>query len=187
MTTEKFDLVVKFENSCKNEEDGDITIEEMPDELLGIEEIEFALKGRDPELYIKESELFNVVLVELGTDSLEAVKQLRKSNPKVISRVVPISKVVKTDLLEIVDSLKLLANDKMEPGDNFMVDSFVVTQKNIESKEILNRVEKELKKCGMKFDESNPKWKIYVEVIGENTGLNILKTEMSQFCKSNSK
>jgi len=189
MTTEKFDLVVKFENSSKKGENGNgnIKIEEIPDELLGIEEIEFALNGKDPELYIKESELFNVVLVELGTDSLEAAKQLKKSNPQIISRVVPISKVVKTDLLEIVNSLKVLASDKMDPGDNFTFDSFVVTQKNIESNDILKRVEKELKKFGMYLDESNPKWKIYVEVIGENTGLNILKTKTSQICISNSK
>ena len=184
MTTEKFDLVVKFKDSLRDENVND---EQNPDELLGIEEIVFALSGKDPELYIKESEFFNIMLVELGTDSMEAAKELNKSNPQIISSIVPINKVVRTDLLEIVNSLGELAVDKMDPGDNFAVDSYVVTNKDIKSKEILNKVEKKLKKLDMNLEEKNPKWKIFVEVIGENTGLSILKVDESQICECNSK
>lgn len=175
MTTENFDLIVKFKNSIENGEYFDMDCEVSSDVFLGIEEIEFALKGVDPKLYIKESELFNVVLVELGNDSIEAAEQLNNSNPKIISRVIPISRVVKTDLIEIIDCLKIIAVDKMDPGDKYRIDSFILTQKDIKTKEILDTIEQELEKIDMKLDDNDPKWNIYVEIIGENTGLNILK------------
>ncbi len=182
MTTEKFDLVVKFENSYKKNDNGNVVKDNTLDyELLGIEEIELALRGKDPELYIKESELVNIVLVELGTDSFEAAKELKKSNPKIISSVVPITKVVRTNLLEIVKCLEQLAiSDKMEPGDNFVVDMFVLTQHGIESNEILKMVENKLKKMDMNLSEENPKWTINIVIIGDNTGMSIIKFDESK-------
>lgn len=179
MNTEKFDLVVKFDDSYANEERSEINVDEQVDEIEGIDEIQDALTPKDPELFIKESESLDVVLVELGTDSFEAAKLLRNSNPKIVSRVIPIKKVVKTDLKEISRSLKELAIKEMEPGDNFTIEATVVSHENIETDAILEEIEYELNMINMNFDETDPKWKIFVEVIGENTGLNILKTEES--------
>jgi tRNA acetyltransferase TAN1 len=178
MNTEKFDMVVKFKNINKPDETSTET-EEHVDEIQGIKEILGVLTHKDPELYIKESESFNVVLVELGTDSLEAAKLLRNSKPRIVSKVIPINKVVKSDIIEIASTLKELAINKMEPGDDFTVETSVVSHKKIESDEIVEKVGVELKEINMNLDEKNPKWKIYVEVIGENTGLNILKSEES--------
>ena len=177
--TEKFDLVVKFKNTNQNKKRPKDKEDEQVYEIEGIDEIEGALTHRDPELYIKESESFDVVLVELGTDSLEATNLLRNSNPKIVSTVIPIRKVVKTDLKEIGRSLKELAINKMEPGDDFSVQTSVVSHENIGSDDILEKVEDELKDINMNLNEADPKWKIYVEVVGENTGLNILKLEES--------
>lgn len=176
MNTEKFDLVVKFNGSYGHEESSNVDVNEQDD---GIDEIQDALTLKDPELYIKESESFDVVLVELGTDSIEAAKLIKNSKPRIVSTVIPIMKVVKTDLKEISCSLKKLAINKMEPGDDFTLETSVVSHKNINPDAILREVEEELKEINMNLDESDPKWKIVVEVIGENTGLNILKTEES--------
>ncbi len=184
MNTEKFDLVVKFNSSNEDNEGSTFDTHEQVDEIEGIDEIEGALTLRDPELYIKESESFNVVLVELGTDSLEAAKLLRNSNPRIVSTVIPIKRVVKTDLREIGRNLKELAIKEMEPGDDFTVETSVISHKTMESTAIMEKVEDELKEINMNFDEADPKWKIYVEVIGENTGLNILKSEESILCMS---
>ena len=170
MTTEKFDMVVKFNNTLKKE-----THQEYNDELVGIEEIKSALRGSDPELYIKESEFFDVVMVELGTDSEEAAKKLRNSNPKTISRIIPINKVVKSDSDEIVTNLKELANEKMDPGDNFEMEIFTSNSEE-ESKILNNKAVMELKKLNLNNVDKNSKWKFYVEIIGENTGLSLLKT-----------
>jgi len=170
MTTEKFDMVVKFNNTLKKE-----IHQEYNDELVGIEEIKSALRGSDPELYIKESEFFDVVMVELGTDSEEAAKKLRNSNPKTISRIIPINKVVKSDSDEIVTNLKELANEKMDPGDNFEMEIFTSNSEE-ESKILNNKAVMELKKLNLNNVDKNSKWKFYVEIIGENTGLSLLKT-----------
>lgn len=179
MNTEEFDLVVKFSGLNELGEGSKVDTDEQVNEIGGICEIEGALTLKDPELYIKESELLDVVLVELGTDSVEAAKLLRNSNPRIVSSVIPIMKVVKTDLKEIGSSLKELALNKMEPGDDFTVEISVLSHESFGSDEIVERVEEELKEMGMNFDETDPKWKILVEVIGENTGLNILKSEES--------
>ncbi|UTB32551.1 MAG: THUMP domain-containing protein [Methanobacterium sp. ERen5] len=185
MNTEKFDLVVKFNSSNQCNEGSICDTYEQIDEIEGIDEIESALTRKDPELYIKESESIDVVLVELGTDSQEAAKLLRNSNPRIVSTVIPIRRVVKTDLREIGRNLKELAIKEMEPGDNFTVETSVISHKTIESADILEKVEDELKVINMNFDETDPKWKIYVEVIGESTGLNILKSKESILCMSN--
>jgi len=177
MNTEKFDLVVKFDDSYANQGGSNVDIDEQIYEIEGIDEIQDALTPKDPELYIKESESFDVVLVELGTDSLEAAKLLRSSNPKIVSSVIPIKKVVKTDLKEIGCSLKELAINKMEPGDDFTIETSVVSHQNINPGDILEKVEDELKEIDMYLDKKNPKWIVFVEVVGEDTGLNILKTE----------
>ena len=39
-----------------------------------------------------------------------------------------------------------------------------------------NAVKEELINSGLKFNDNNPKWNIYVEVIGENTGISILRS-----------
>ncbi|MTK64687.1 MAG: hypothetical protein F8N15_09240 [Methanobacterium sp.] len=182
MNTEKFDLVVKFNSSNKDNAGSLFDINEQVDAIGGIDEIEGVLTLRDPELYIKESESLDVVLVELGTDSLEAAKLIRNSKPRIVSTVIPIERVVKTDLREIVRNLKELALKEMEPGDDFTVETSVVSHKTLESTDILEKVEDELKEINMNFDETDPKWKIYVEVIGDNTGLNILKSEESTVC-----
>jgi tRNA(Ser,Leu) C12 N-acetylase TAN1 len=171
MTTEKFDMVVKFNNTLKNE-----IQPEDDDELVGIEEIKSALRASDPELYIKESEFFDVVMVELGTDSVEAATKLRNSNPKTISRIIPINVVVKSDSDEIVKCLTELAYEKMNPGDDFEMEIFTSDGEDEESKILNNRVVMELKKLDLNNVEKNSKWKFYVEIIGENAGLSLLKT-----------
>ena len=66
-------------------------MEELNEELLGIEEIEHALENINLNLYIKESECSNVVLVEFGKNYLKAAKKLMNTTSKKISRAVPIN------------------------------------------------------------------------------------------------
>ncbi len=98
-STEKFDMVVKFNGESKHEDD----------ELLGIEELECALKDMSSDLYIKESECLDIVLVELGTDSVEVAKKLRNSPTKIISRVVPINMVIESNQEAIIKKIKELS------------------------------------------------------------------------------
>ncbi len=92
-STENFDMVVLFDyTDC----------EEGKDELLGIEELEQTLENVTPELYIKETESIDVVLVELGTDSVVVANKISNTPTKIISRVVPINTVVGTSQKSII-------------------------------------------------------------------------------------
>ncbi len=145
-------------------------------ELMGIEEIEDALKNMNSGVYIKESECLNVVLVELGTDSLEAAKILREKPTKIISKVVPINSVVETDLESIITKVMELSKEKTLTGDSFIINCVVRNEDRLISSEIKDAVKKELININLQYNEENPEWHVYIEIIGKNTGLSILKS-----------
>ena len=165
-STEKFDMVVVF-----NDEDN----EDMDEELPGIEEIEHALEDI-PEFYIKESEFLNVVLVELGTDSVEAANKIRNSPTKIISRVVPINAVVETSLESIIKKIIELSLEKTKKNDTFRVNCIVMDNDKVKCSETVKAVVNELDKINLCFNEKDPEWIINIAIIGENTGLSVLRT-----------
>jgi len=143
---------------------------------MGIEEIEHALENMSSHVYIKESECMNVVLVELGTDSVEAAMKLRETPTKIISRVVPINTVVETNFESIITKVKELSVERTNTGDTFFVKCVVMNENKLRSSDIENAVKEELNKIELKYNEKNPKWNVYVEIIGENTSLSVLKS-----------
>jgi tRNA(Ser,Leu) C12 N-acetylase TAN1 len=159
-------MIVKFTN---------IDYEESEDELLVIEEIVDVLGDISPELYIKESDCINIVLVELGSDSVEAAKILKKSEIRIISQVIPINQVVETDLIEILKTVEDLSVDRMDPGDSYSVESFVINNEDLDSNAIEKIVKMELEKYDFIFNKNSPIWKVYVEIIGKDTGISVLK------------
>jgi len=137
-----------------------------------MDEIEDAFKNIGS-VYIKESECLNVVLVELGTDSVEAAKILRDTPTKIISRVVPINSVVETNLESIITKVKELSFAKTQKGDSFFVNCVVRNEKRLISPDIENVIKNKLIKIELKYDKENPKWYVQVEIIGKNTGLSV--------------
>ncbi|MDD3985918.1 MAG: THUMP domain-containing protein [Methanobacterium sp.] len=160
-------MVVMFD--YKDYEDGE-------DELLGIEELEQTLENLTPELYIKETKSSDVVLVELGTDSVAVANKISKTPTKIISRVVPINTVVGTSPSSIIKKIKKLSSEITQANDTFLVKCYEENKNNIKCQEIKKQVINELNDMNLKFNETNPKWIVYIEIIGENTGLNILKS-----------
>jgi tRNA acetyltransferase TAN1 len=152
------------------------------EELIGIEEIELALSSYEPVLYIKESQYPNVILVELTMDPEEAVAILKEAPTTVISKVVPIDAVVKTQIDSILEKAWVIAREKMNPGDKFVVRADLRGRSHIKSKEeLIEVVSNELID---KLDETldplslntpNPDWVVQIEVVGEDTGISVLK------------
>ena len=138
-----------------------------------------------PELYIKETESIDVVLVELGTDSVEVANKISNTPTKIISRVVPINTVVGTSQKSIINKIKELSIDLTKPNDTFLIKCCEENKNNINCQKIRKNVINELKNMDLKFSEKNPKWIVYIEIIGENTGLSIL--ESSDFKENNPK
>jgi tRNA acetyltransferase TAN1 len=166
LPTEKFDILVKFDDT----ENG-----ELDDELVGIEEIEQALENISPVVYIKESEFIDVVLVELSTDSVEAAIKLRDAPTTVISKVVPINAVVNTGFKPILNKIHEMVDEKANPGDSFNVNSVLKDVNKIQTREIKNAVIQDLEDSQLILDNKKPNWIVQIEVLGENTGLSVLK------------
>ena len=147
------------------------------EELVGIEEIELALSSYEPVLYIKESQYPNVILVELTMDPKEAVAILKEAPTTVISKGVPIDVVVKTRMDSILERVLLIAGEKMSSEDSFVVRSDLRGREYIESKEeLIETISNELlNKIDATIDEINPDWIVQVEVVGDDTGISVLK------------
>lgn len=152
------------------------------EELIGIEEIELALSSYEPVLYIKESQYPNVVLVELTMDPEEAVAILKEAPTTVISKVVPIDTVVKTQMDTILEKTWAIAREKMNSGDTFVVRADLRGRRHIKSKEeLIEAVSNELidKLEGnldpQTLDTKDPDWIVQLEVVGDDTGISVLK------------
>lgn len=147
------------------------------EELVGIEEIELALSSYEPVLYIKESQYPNVVLVELTMDPEEAVTILSEAPTTVVSKVVPIDVVVKTRMDSIWERVLLIAREKMSSDDTFVVRCDLRGREYIESKEeLMETVTNELlNNLDFTVEETNPDWIVQIEVVGEDTGISVLK------------
>jgi tRNA acetyltransferase TAN1 len=155
---------------------------ELNEELLGIEEIEHALENINIKFYIKESVCSNVVLVEFGNNYLEASKKLMNTTSERISRAIPINLVVKTDLDVIIKNVRDLALEKTDSGGSFFINCEVMNKKNLDAVDIKNAVKDDLIESGLIFDDKYPKWNIYVVIIGENTGISVLRSSDLTSC-----
>ena len=149
------------------------------EELVGIEEIELALSSYEPVLYIKESQYPNVVLVELTMDPEEAVAILNEAPTTVVSKVVPIDIVVKTRIGTILEKVLVIAREKMNTEDSFVVRCDLRGREYIESEdELIEAVSNELlNQVDVRRDELYPDWVVQIEVVGDDTGISILKPQ----------
>ena len=166
-TSEKFELMVIFDDSES---------EELDEEIIGITELEQTLENVNLQLYIKESECSNVVFVECERNCVEAAKQLKNTPVKRISRIVPINIALKTNFDDIISKIRELSLKIIKSGDTFNVKCDVMKNTDLTEQQIKNVVKSELKDLNMNYDDKNPKWEIYIGVIGENTGLSIIKS-----------
>jgi tRNA acetyltransferase TAN1 len=152
------------------------------EELIGIEEIELALSSYEPFLYIKESQYPNVVLVELTMDPEEAVAILKEAPTTVISKVIPIDEVVKTNMDTILEKTWDISRKKMNSGDTFVVKADLRGREHIQSEEelidtvsteLLDRLDQNLDP--QTLNTSNPDWIVLIEVVGDDTGISVLR------------
>ena len=165
--TETFNLLITLQGQ-KDENAGV--------ELVGTEEIEMALLNYKGELNIKESNFPNVILIDLSIDPSEAVEIIKNTPTTVISKVVPIEKVVRTRLDSILDKVVNLAESKVTSGDSFSVICDLRGRKYIKSPdELIERVSEELvEKFNLESNGTDSDWIVQLEVVGENTGISIL-------------
>lgn len=168
--TLSFNLLVTFKGQ-KTPEAGE--------ELLGIEEIEMAL-GDQKNLYeFKESGFYNVALIQTESNPLEVAKLIKRYPTTVISKIVPVELVVRTRPDLIVDKVTSLCREKIKDTQTFVVRGDVRGRVYIESKEeLLLKITREInEKLLAEKDEDQPDWVVQIEVVGENTGVSVLKPD----------
>jgi tRNA acetyltransferase TAN1 len=168
--TENFDLLVNFK---------EVVDDDVEPELIGMEELEDFLQKKGSFFYIKESEFFDVVLVELGMDPVNTALELTRTPTKAIKKAVPIESVVYTGVENIVNCVREVAALKMFQGESFTVRCNLRDRKYINSqKELTNRVSEELIiELGVNLREENPDWIVQVEIVGRNTGITIYRPQ----------
>lgn len=169
--TETFNLLVTLKGQ-KDENSGE--------ELMGIEEIEMALKDNEKVLNVKESKFPNVVLIDSSMEPLDAVKMIGNTPTTVISKVVLIETVVRTRLDSILEKVDMLAGDRVVSDDTFKVICDLRGRKYFKSKdELVEKISEDLiEKFDLKSTNTDPDWIVQIEVVGENTGISILNPEM---------
>lgn len=164
-STEKFDLIVELEET---------THEFKEDEALKLIEIE--LKNHSQNYYIKESEFYDVFMVELRPDKFKTAQKLAKTSLKTIYNIIPIESVVLTRPEKIVKEIINMSKDKIKEGETFAVRCKIRGIRYIKSKdEFIHSIIQEIEKLNVRSNEIDPDWVIHVEVVGENTGISILK------------
>ena len=168
--TESFNLLVTFKGR-KTEDTGE--------ELLGIEEIELALQDEKNLFSIKETGFYNVVFLQSDSDPLKITKILAESTTTVISKIVPMEVVVRTRGDLITEKVIKLSKEKIKSRETFIVRGDLRGRGYIESKEELlsSITQKITEDLQIEMDENEPDWVVQIEVVGENTGISVLKPE----------
>ncbi|MEN6574446.1 THUMP domain-containing protein [Methanobacterium aggregans] len=136
-----------------------------------------ALQNNESIVNIEGTEFINVVLVQLNMDPLEAAMKLKDAQTTVISKVVPIEEVVRTRKDAILEKVLIIAGEKIEKNESFVVRCDLRGRSYFESSEdLVSSVREELlEKLNLKLNEQNPEWVVQLEVVGENTGISILR------------
>jgi tRNA acetyltransferase TAN1 len=173
--TVNFDLVITFKGH-KDQAAGE--------ELLGMEEVELTLQNHGLSFNLKPSEFYNTVLVELNSDSIEAdslqaAEKLANAPTTVLSKIIPIESVVRTRKNLILKKSLDLSRTKIKSGETFVVRCDLRGRNYIKSNtELIEEVSLTIRENLMvEVNDQNPDWVVQLEVIGENTGISVLKPE----------
>lgn len=169
MRGEKFDLLINFDSN-RNKWNGQ--------ELLGILELEELLDKTGLKFFIMESESPHTVMVEIGSNPLEAFHSLIKTPTKVISRAMFIESTVETCGNLITERAVKSIESKASPGDSFTVRCYLKKRKYINScRKLIIRIENEiLDSLNLQLDPEKPRWIVHLEFLGDKTGITVLET-----------
>lgn len=166
---EKFDLVVELEDNNAPPE---------LDEYMAIEKLEDKLKNYDPRFYIKESEFYNVFLVELMKTNINTAMELAETSLKKNFEIVPIESVVSSQPEKILENIVNTSKNKIKDGETFTIRCHIRGKRYIKTnEEFIDSIYKELENTEGRPDENHPDWIIHIQVVGENTGISVVKVE----------
>lgn len=166
MNTENFDLIIKVdEKNLSDENQEEKVLEQIGNQIKKL-----------TSYYIKETEFFNIFMVELAKNDLKTALKLAKSSNHDDYEVIPIESVVLTRPGKILNQIINMSKNRIKDGESFTIRCNILGKRYIKNKEeFINTVYKEIEKLNGKPDGTHPDWIIHIEVIGENTGVSVLK------------
>jgi tRNA acetyltransferase TAN1 len=167
---EKFDLIIEIEENEVTEE---------LDEYIAIDKLEDKLNDYDQRFYIKESEFYNVFFVELMERNENTAMELAETSLKKNFEIIPIESVVSSQPEKILEKIVDTSKTKIKNGETFTIKCNIRGSKYIKTnKELfIDSINNELIKTGRKPDNTNPDWTIHIQVVGENTGISVVKNK----------
>lgn len=170
------DLLIEFKES---ENPGNDSIDSLLPEIKGMEEIEKVLNNTEAYFYIKESEFYDVVTVDLYSNPILAIEEFKKTPTIAIKKVIPLDLVVPSLKENIIRDVLNLASIKIKNNESFTVKCEIRNKRYIKSKEqlIYQIIDEICNKLKYNYDEKNPHWTIIIEEFGKNTGIGINKTQ----------
>lgn len=114
-------------------------------------------------------------MVELAKNDLKTALKLAKTSPSNY-KVVPIESVVLTRPDQILRQIINMGQKRIKNGETFTVKCNIRGRRHIKNKEkFIGSIYREIEKLNGKPSETNPDWIINIEVIGENTGISMIK------------
>ncbi|MCS7097017.1 MAG: THUMP domain-containing protein [Candidatus Methanomethylicia archaeon] len=118
-----------------------------------------------------------VIIIESRLDGRYIIDILKKCFISKARRIMPIDKIVKTDINEIVDNVISLSNIIADPCKNFRVDLKNYGKKKInKDKYIVDKIARRLKEeKGWIINLKNPEIIVFVCILNEITLLSLLK------------
>lgn len=124
---------------------------------------------------VDRSPIKGLIVAKTTFNPLDAIELLRtrlyerNESFRVILRVIPIEKIVKSNLDEIVKASKSLAI-KIGKEDSFRV-TFEKRRTSLRSREVIDAVAQNIKR---KVELENPDWIVLVEIIGKISGISVI-------------
>jgi tRNA acetyltransferase TAN1 len=115
-------------------------------------------------------------MVELTKNDLKTALKLAKTSIHKKYEIVPIESVVLTRPELIIKQIINMSKNRIKDGETFAIRCNVRGRRYIKSKEeFISTIYREIGKLNGRPDDNHPDWIIHIEVIGENTGLSVLK------------
>ena len=147
-------------------------------EYDAVEELNVILQRFSIDVQMIEIQNVSGIILALANlnpfDLITKFKELLTEEPwqfRYILRVIPIEKTLYTDLKNIEREVENLTMKKIEVNDSFKI-SVEKRHTSTRSKEIISSIANKLQN---KVSLENPDWIILIEIIGNKTGISILK------------
>jgi len=130
----------------------------------------------DPRPLVDRSRAHGLIIAKTSLDPRQAIESLRellKTRPEVfkhIIRIIPVDKVVQTEIQQIVEAVQQLSS-RIGQNEVFRV-TIEKRRTELRSLQIIEAVAKDINR---KVNLTKPDWTILIEVIGRSTGVSVIR------------